>query len=614
MLNLTAYLANLPEKPGVYRMLDQHEVVLYVGKATNLKKRVTNYFKKNNDPKTCALVSQIAAIEVVITRSETEALLLESNLIKSLRPKYNVLMRDDKTYPYIYFNSQHPFPSVTLYRSKHKPIKGEFYGPYPSALAAREALNIIQKVFKIRNCNNNYFSSRARPCLQYQIKQCSAPCTAYINNSAYQQAVSDARNFLQGKSQIIIKELEKRMQQSVARLAFEDATIIRDQIKRLRLVQEQQGISQLTGDADIIAIEARVNFACIQLVTVRKGQILAKKSFFPSLPTNLLHEEQYDLWYQIFSSFIAFYYVSVPSRIPPLLITHQKIENLAIFAAMLSKLRNKKCCIQINPHGKKARWLDFALNNLQMTIANFMTSAATMQQRWQALGKLLQEQSLITRIECFDVSHTQGMATVASCVVFDAHGPAKKEYRRFNITGICAGDDYAALQQAISRRFKRLIGHGQSLPNVLLIDGGRGQVKVANKVMAALKITTVLIVGIAKGVSRKVGQENLILPWGQEIILSQENDALLLLQNIRDEAHRFAITAHRGKRHNLSLDSDLRTITGIGPKKRHALLQRFGGIRSLREAPLEEIIKVDGINKKLALRICNHFQLQAKPV
>lgn len=606
---LRIFLANLTTEPGIYRMLDAEGTVLYVGKAANLNKRVNSYFSKQAiGIKTRSLVSQIISIDVSITRSETEALLLESNLIKSLRPKYNILMRDDKTYPFIYVTSGHKFPRMELMRAKKKPKEGLFFGPYPSTTAVRETLGIIQKVFRIRNCSDSFFSARSRPCLQYQIKRCSAPCTAYISADDYQRSLTDAIRFLQGKSQQILDELTIRMNDAVAKLAYEDAAVLRDQIKSLRLVQEQQGMVQLRGDADVIAIEARPGFACIQCVTVRAGDVLANQSFFPAVPELSLDEDDAVIWQHVFAAFIAYYYVDTPERIPALILTNQPIDDHRALESILTDLRGKSCQIQTRPTAGKARWMDFAVNNLQQSIAEHTTSAKTMMIRYQALCKLIHVPYPISRMECFDISHTQGEATIASCVVFDAQGPSKRHYRKFNITGITPGDDYAAMEQAISRRFKRLIQE-ERLPDILIVDGGKGQMTVARRVFADLGITGVRLVGIAKGPDRKAGFERLIIgDDSQEITLPADSSALHLLQHIRDESHRFAITAHRKKRQKASFDSSLDHIEGIGPKRRQALLSRFGGIRELAKAPIEEIAKVHGISAALAEKIYRHFK------
>lgn len=606
---LTHFLANLTSEPGVYRMLDEEGTVLYVGKASNLKKRVTSYFSKHVvGAKTRSLVSQIVSIDVSVTRSETEALLLESNLIKSLRPKYNVLMRDDKSYPFIHISSRHAFPRMELTRAKKKPEKGEFFGPYPSTTAVRETLGVIQKVFKIRNCSDSFFSGRSRPCLQYQIKRCTAPCTGYISADDYKLSLSDAKQFLQGKSKQILDELAARMDDAVSRRAFEEAAVLRDQIKHLRLVQEQQGIVQLRGDADVIVIDARPGFACIQCVTIREGDVVASQCFFPSVPALSLGEaDETSLWEHVFTAFVAYYYVDTPERIPALILTDHVLADQIAMQTLLSELRTKACQIQSKPRGTNARWLDFAINNLNQSVIEHSQSANIMIQRYKALCSLINVSYPITRMECFDISHTQGGSTIASCVVFDAHGPAKRAYRKFNIAGITPGDDYAAMEQAITRRFKRLIEDG-SLPDVLIVDGGMGQITVARRVFATLKIDGVMLVGIAKGADRKAGLERLIIGDGsQEITLPSDSPALHLLQHIRDEAHRFAITAHRKKRQKASFESSLDSIEGVGPKRRQALLTRFGGIRELAKAPRAELAKVHGISEDLADRIYNHF-------
>ncbi|GGI86007.1 excinuclease ABC subunit UvrC [Legionella impletisoli] len=609
--DISTYLANLTTEPGVYRMLDQDGIVLYVGKAANLKKRVNSYFTKTNmGVKTQSLISQVKAIEVNVTRSETEALLLESSLIKTLRPKYNILMRDDKTYPYLHVTSHHLYPRMEIMRTKRKPKKGDFFGPYPSVLAVRETLSTIQKVFKIRNCSDSYFSGRSRPCLQYQIKRCSAPCTGYIAKKEYRQNVEDAVKFLQGRSQDILHELETRMQDAVSQLNFEKAAQIRDQIKHLRLVQEQQGMVQLRGDADVIVIFVRPGFACVQCVTIRDGQVLASQSFFPSVPKQSFQQGETassELWEEVFFAFVNHFYMDTPARIPATIITNHTLSDKSAFETMLTALRGKSCHIQTKPRGVKARWLDFANNNLQMAIADQMSSETVMEKRYHELQHFLNREKTIQRMECFDISHTQGEATVASCVVFDKQGPNKNEYRRFNIQGITPGDDYAAMKQVLTRRFKRAL-IDKNLPDVLIIDGGKGQVAIAGQVLNELNISSVQLLGVAKGPTRKAGWEQLILADAfQEVTLPPDSPALHLLQHIRDEAHRFAITFHRKKRNKAGLESSLETIPGVGPKRRQALLRRFGGVRDLAKAPVDEIAKVQGISQFLAEQIYQHF-------
>lgn len=609
--DLNGFLKNMTSEPGVYRMFDSEDQVLYVGKATHLKKRVSSYFNKQTTSiKTKSLVNQIVRIEVTVTRSETEALLLESSLIKSLRPKYNVLMRDDKSYPFIHVSRSNAYPRLELIRSKKKSLKGDYFGPYTSPGAVRETLNVIQKVFKIRNCTDHFFNGRSRPCLQYQIKRCSAPCTSYISKEEYQLAVADAVRFLQGKSQQILDELTHRMEKAVTDLAFEEAAMLRDQIKQLRLVQEQQGVVHMRGDADIVVIDAQPGFACVQWVRVREGQVLASQSFFPAVPKQGFEhdgDETQNLWQQVFQAFISYYYFDEPSRIPGVIITDHEVGDQDVLQEMLSELRGKSCKIQIKPRGMKARWLDFAINNLQQATAEHQTSVQWMQERLQALATLIHASKPILRMECFDISHTQGDETVASCVVFDAKGPCKRAYRRFNIRGITPGDDYAAMEQALTRRFKRLILE-KHWPDILIIDGGKGQVAVAERVFTALNIQGIKIVGVAKGPSRKAGLEHLVFANDEkDVTLPPDSPALHVLQHIRDEAHRFAIKAHRQRRQKKSLDSSLESLEGIGNKRRQALLSRFGGIRELAKAPVDEIAKVRGISQALAERIYQHF-------
>jgi excinuclease ABC subunit C len=607
--DLKTFLAQLTSEPGVYRMLDKDGVVLYVGKARDLKKRVGSYFTKSNvGVKTRSLINQVASVSISVTRSETEALLLESNLIKSIRPKYNVLLRDDKSYPYIHISKHEQYPRMEMVRFKKRPTQGEFFGPYPSVAAVRSTLSVIQKVFKIRNCSDSFFSGRSRPCLQYQIKRCSAPCTNAISANNYEQTLKDAVRFLQGKCQDIIEELQQRMENAVANLEFEQAARLRDQIKSLRLVQEQQSMVQLRGDADVIAIEARPGFACIQYVTVRDGQILANQSYFPSVPEQMFAEvaAEDELWQQVFSAFVAYFYMDTPERIPALILTDRTLADQETLQDMLTRLRGKQCRIQSTPRGIKARWLEFARNNLRLALSEHAQSETILKNRYDALQQALKITS-IKRMECFDISHTQGEATVASCVVFDSKGPVKSEYRRFNIHGVTKGDDYAAMEQVLTRRFKKA-AQGGFVPDLVIIDGGKGQLSVAERVMRTLNLSGVNLLGIAKGPRRKAGWEQLILANStQEITLSQDSPALHLLQFIRDEAHRFAITFHRKKRQRTRMESSLETIEGIGAKRRQALLKGFGGLRELAKAPVEEIAKIRGISLQLATKIHQHF-------
>lgn len=612
MKDVEQFLKKLTSKPGVYKMYDAEGEILYVGKASNLKKRVNSYFtKQSTSAKTQSLVSQIQSIQVSITRSETEALLLESSLIKSLRPKYNVLLRDDKSYPYLHVSKHSDFPRIEIIRSKKKPTKGLFFGPYPSASSVKGTLNAIQKVFQIRNCTDSYFKARKRPCLQYQIKRCTAPCTSYISSSEYKQNLQDAIKFLEGDSQDILLSLERRMEQSVTALDFEQAAKLRDQIKNLRMVQEQQSMVYLRGDADVIVIEARHGFASVQCVTIRDGQVLANQSFFPQMPKiNFDDNENYydQLWQEVFYAFVQHQYVEVPERIPKTLITNHKVDNKSTLEQTLSSLKEAKCTILTSPRGIKARWLDFALNNLKLSMDDKLSSEALIRQRYESLESFLRLDEPIHRMECFDISHTQGAQTVASCVVFDREGPNKQAYRKYNISDITPGDDYAAMKQVLYRRFKRGIQE-KNCPDVLIVDGGKGQVGMAQQILDELKVSSVKLLGIAKGPKRKAGFEQLILAHQrQEVSLPPDSKALHLLQHIRDEAHRFAITFHRQKRKKAGFDSTLETIPGVGAKRRKALLIRFGGLKELKRAPIDEIAKVTGISKGLAQKIHEFLQ------
>lgn len=603
---LQSTLTNLPLEPGVYRMRDADHKVIYVGKATCLKKRVQSYFNPSGQgSKTRALVRQIVSIDVSVTRSETEALLLESQLIKSLRPKYNVLMRDDKSYPYLYVSLKHDYPSLSMIRTKKNPQEKGYFGPYPGVNAVRETLNLIQKVFKLRNCRDGDFATRSRPCLQYQIGRCRAPCVGLISKQDYDQAVLDTTQFLRGKSQQLLNELGQRMNEAVDKMAFEEAARLRDQMKHIRHIQEQQGMTLREGDADVLVSYVRPGFACVQWVGVRGGQVLDSQVFFPTLPKAGLEQE--DLEQAVFEAFIAHYYFDTPERIPALILTNHPVQEQAAWEEALRARREKACKIQVNPRGAKARWLDFANDNLARAVAARRASKLLIEQRYEALQQALGLKS-ISRMVCFDISHTQGQDTVASCVVFDNQGPCKSAYRRLNIQGITPGDDYAAMEQAVTRYFRRLLRDDKPLPELAVIDGGKGQVSMAKLALDALGIQHVKILGVAKGPARKAGLERLVLADDlQEMSWAPESPALHLLQHIRDESHRFAITAHRKKRQKTTLGSTLHDIPGVGEKRRHALLHRFGGFRELAKASREEIAKVEGISHALATRIYEHF-------
>ncbi len=608
---LAETLAHLPAAPGVYRMCDAKQRVIYVGKATDLKKRVQSYFNQSDKgSKTRALVQQIESILISVTRSETEALLLESQLIKTLRPKYNILMRDDKSYPYLYLDLKHVYPRLSLMRTKKNPQTKGYFGPYPSVLAVRETLNTIQKVFQLRNCQDTDFSSRSRPCLQYQIGRCRAPCVGLISKEAYQASVKDAVKFLEGKSQVLLNALLARMDEAVSNMAFEEAAMLRDQIKHLRLIQEQQGVTGGTGDADVIVSEVQSDFACVQWVAIRGGEIIDNQTFFPVIPRAGLEENT--LEQAVFEAFISHRYLDTPSRIPASILINQTIDHQSLLEAALRERRGRVCRIEKPTRGGRMRWVDFALDNLKRAVSLHISSKALLKTRYQALETALKIKSKIIQMVCFDISHTQGQDAIASVVVFDNNGPLKSAYRRLNIRDITPGDDYAAMSQAVSRYFKGLLRDKKPWPELIIIDGGKGQVSVSKKALAALdapdKFHDFMLLGVAKGVTRKAGLERLVLGDSmQEMSLAEDSPALHLLQHIRDEAHRFAITNHRKKRQKRALSSALDNIPGVGEKRRQALLKQFGGMRELMKAPREELVKVTGINQALADTIYSYF-------
>lgn len=594
-----AFLKCLTPQPGVYRMLDNNADVLYVGKAKNLKKRVASYFNKtNSSPRIQSMVQLICNVEVTVTNTEAEALLLENNLIKQHRPKYNILLRDDKSYPYIFLSS-HNFPSLSFYRGSKKK-KGEYFGPYASVGAVRETLNLLQKTFMVRQCTESFYKNRSRPCLQYQIERCTAPCVNLINEKNYAKDVDYARKFLQGKSDLVINHLITEMEAASSNLEFEHAAKLRDQIDSLRQVSQQQYVSDLSGDCDIITARIRDNLACVQVFQVRNKMNLGNKSYFPKTP------HQYEQA-ELLNAFIGQYYLD---RKPPEEIIMSDLPAEAeLLEEMLSSQRGSKVKISASVRGKRARWLEFANKNVTTAFETKLASRAGIEQRYQALEAIFDLPQPIQRMECFDISHTQGERTVASCVVFDREGPAKSEYRKFNIEDITPGDDYAAMHQALTRRYKRIIKGEGKLPDILFIDGGKGQLSQAGEVMQTLKISDVLVIGIAKGEERRAGLEQLfLLGDNHPITLADDSLALHLIQQIRDEAHRFAITSHRARRKKARNISPLEHIPGLGPKRRQNLLKHFGGLRGISRANEQELVKVPGISKQLAQSILDTLQ------
>ncbi|MBD8525284.1 excinuclease ABC subunit UvrC [Pseudomarimonas arenosa] len=586
------FARSLPSLPGVYRMLDAAGEALYVGKALALDKRVASYFSgKPTSMRIAHMLSQVASMEVSITRTEGEALLLENELIKSLRPRYNILLRDDKSYPFVHF-SAHPFPKVGFYRGSRK-VGGRFFGPYPGAHAVRETLALLHKLFRLRSCEDSVYSGRSRPCLQHQIGRCSAPCVGLISEPDYAESLRQAALFLEGRSDALVEQLTERMQEAAQELKFEQAAKARDVIARLRGAQAKQFVEHADADLDAIAVELRGYQACVVVLSFRNGVNLGTRSYFPSIGSEVDEPE-------LLAAFITQHYLQVP---PPreLLVEHELAEREVIEAA-LGETCGRRLRIRHGVRGHRAQFLELARKTAQASLTSRLDSGKLQQQRLQSLTDLLGVAEAPQRIECFDISHTQGEATVASCVVFGTDGADRSAYRRFNISGITPGDDYAAMQQALSRRFRQAAERGE-LPDLLLIDGGMGQLKQAISVLSELGIANLSLVGVAKGEERKPGMETLVLPDGRELRPGPQSLGLQLIQQVRDEAHRFAITGHRGRRAKARVQSTLQNIEGVGPKRRVALLTHFGGLAGVKAAGVEELSAVEGINEALARRI-----------
>ena len=595
------FLANLTGRPGVYRMLNGEGEVIYVGKARNLKKRVASYFRRQEgNPKVRAMVGQIRDIEVTVTHTETEALILENTLIKELRPRYNVLLRDDKSYPYIYL-SDDTFPRLSLHRGARKQ-KGRYFGPYPSAGAAKESLNLLQKLFPIRQCENSFFRNRTRPCLQYQIKRCTAPCVGRIDAERYGEDVQHAVLFLEGRDRQVIDELARRMEAAAEALDFETAARYRDQIAQLRRVQERQYVSGEGGDLDVVAGVSRAGTACVQVFYIRGGRNLGNKTFFP-------RNTQQSEMAEVLGAFLTQYYLAGGDRvIPAEILVNAPPEASELLAQVLSDHAGRRVAIRHSVRGERARWLEMARHNAEHALTARLAARTDLAGRLEALQEALDLEAVPQRVECFDVSHTRGEAAVASCVVFDAEGPVKSDYRRFNVRDIEPGDDYAAMRQALERRFRRLKEGEGTLPDLLLVDGGKGQLGQAEAVLEELQVAGVTVVGVAKGPTRKPGLEQLFLS-GREapIILPADSPALHFIQQVRDEAHRFAITGHRNRRSKSRQASSLEEIPGLGPKRRRELLRQFGGLQEVSRAGVEDLARVSGISRKLAQRIYDTF-------
>ncbi len=597
------FLANATQRPGVYQMYDAAGQILYVGKAKNLKKRLASYFRTaaGLPLKTQALVAKIASIELTVTGSETEALLLEQNLIKKQRPPYNILLRDDKSYPYIFISSQHPYPAIQFQRGNTRK-QGRYFGPFPSGGAVRDSLNLLQKIFRIRQCEEPFFKNRSRPCLQHQIQRCSAPCVELISPERYAEDIRRAMMFLEGKNRSINQELADEMERAAASLEFERAAALRDQIVSLQQVQEQQHISGEGGDADVLACRIKAGFACIQQLFVKGGRIVGSKSYYPKL--RLETEEA-----ELLSSFIGQYYLQSAGRpVPPLLILSHLPEDRLALAEALTQLRGRKIELVDRVRGQRSSWLKLAQTNAVQQLDSYVSSRQDVNKRLIELQQVLGLEQPPARLECFDISHTSGEATVASCVVFDTQGPRKQDYRRFNIQTTDSGDDYQAMHEALQRRYQKLKCSDARMPDMLVVDGGKGQVTQALRVLEELQINEITVIGIAKGVTRKAGFEVLITEQGQqERVLDSGSGALHLLQHIRDEAHRFAIAGHRARRAKKRGRSVLEELPGVGPKRRQALLKHFGGLQEIQRASIEEIAKVSTISQTMAAEIYSHL-------
>jgi len=587
------FLKTLTRRPGVYRMLGAGGDVMYVGKAKDLKRRVSSYFSRAQNLRIQRLVSRIRAIEVTVTNTEAEALLLENNLIKQLQPRYNVLLKDDKSYPHILLSAG-PFPRLAFHRGARRE-EGRYFGPYPSAGAVRSTLSLLQRVFPVRQCEDSYFRNRARPCLQYQIKRCTAPCVGLVSEADYGRDVRDTERFLEGQAPQVIDELAERMEQAAERLEFEEAARMRDQIASLRRILEQQHVSGERGDLDILACAMEAGRACVQLFFVRAGRNLGNKAYFPRCAEGADEAD-------VISAFVAQHYLQ--GSAPVEILVSAIPDDSALLEQVLSAQEGRKVRISGRLRGERLRWMKLAMDNARTALAARLAGQAGIQERFEVLQQVFDLEAVPERMECYDISHTRGERPMASCVVFNREGPLKSAYRRFNIRGVTPGDDYGAMRQVLERRFARVQAGDEDAPDLVVIDGGAGQVGAAREALEELGVPAVALLGIAKGPSRKPGAERLFLSGGTApSILPPDSPALLLLQQIRDEAHRFAITGHRKSRGKARQRSVLEDVPGIGPKRRSQLLRQFGGLQELAKAGVDDIAAVGGISRELAERV-----------
>jgi len=592
------FLGSLTHRPGVYRMLNAKHKVLYVGKARDLKKRVSSYFHRTQtSPKTAALMAQVANVEVTVTNTEAEALILEYNLIKRHKPRFNVTLRDDKSYPYIYVSTKHKFPRLQFHRGPRKG-KGRYFGPYPSTSAVRQTLNELQKLFMVRQCQDSFFRNRSRPCLQYQIKRCTAPCVDLISQEQYAIDIDAAIDFLDGKNQNVVNTFAARMDEASANQDYEQAARFRDQIARLKEVEARQLVSRMASkDLDILGFASNGAIHVVTVMFIRNGAVIGSRDYFPRLAGETDRQK-------ILNGFVAQYYLG--RDVPAEIILEDEIEDAELLQKELSERAGRKVVLKSRVRGDRQRWLEMARTNAEQGLNLQVASNATIRRQFAALAEALGLDEGVERLECFDVSHTSGEATVASCVVFNAAGPLKSDYRRFNLTPDSAGDDYAAMNEALRRRYTRVKKGEVPMPDILFVDGGKGQLAEAMTVLDELELDWLKVVAVAKGRARKPGAERLFLP-GQKIALTLPPDspALLLIQQIRDEAHRFAITGHRQRRAKARKTSRLEEIPGLGPKKRRELLRQFGGLQGVIGAGIDDLIKVRGISRSLAESIYN---------
>lgn len=598
--NLKSFLADLPHLPGVYRHLDAADEVMYVGKARDLKKRVSSYFQKNlASPRIAQMVAKVARLEVTVTRSEAEALILENNLIKSLKPRYNILFRDDKSYPYLLITG-HDWPRIAYYRGATNK-RGQYFGPFPNAWAVRETIQILQKVFRLRTCEDTVFANRSRPCLLHQIGRCSAPCVGAIQVQDYASDVQRAVRFLNGEAKDVMGEIEARMLEAAEALRFEEAAALRDQMGSLARVLHQQTMENVSGeDTDIVAVAIAGGKVCVNLAMVRGGRHLGDKPFFPT------HAEG-EAAPQVLEAFVAQHYTD--NALPPVLVCSHALPDAGLIDLLVEQAGGRPSRVLTRPQGARRAWLEQAVKNAEMALARALTESGARAARTLALAETLDldtdEAALdALRIECFDISHTAGEATQASCVVFEHHDMQPSLYRRYNIAGITPGDDYAAMRQVLTRRFAKVADGEAQMPGLVLIDGGKGQVEVARQVFAELGLDIQALVGVAKGEGRKVGLETLVFADGRPpVALGGESAALMLIAQVRDEAHRFAITGMRARRAKTRNVSRLEEIEGVGARRRQRLLARFGGFSGVASASIEDLASVDGISEELAERI-----------